>query len=59
MTNQLYPQNMIQGDDTMRHGIRMDLYVDKGGSCLYDFEPDKYTDKKLLPKTFLLFCLFS
>lgn len=47
---QINPQNMIQGSDTMRHGIRMDLYVDESGRCLYDFEPDKYTDKKLLPK---------
>ncbi len=47
---QIYPQNIIQGNDTMRHGIRMDLYVDESGSCLYDFEPDKYTDKKMLPK---------
>lgn len=47
---QINPQNMIQGSDTMSHGIRMDLYVDESGRCLYDFEPDKYTDKKLLPK---------
>lgn len=43
-------QNVIQGSDTISHGIRMDLYVDEGGKCLYDFEPDKYTDKKILPK---------
>ena len=44
------PQNIVQGTDTSRHGIRMDLYVDEMGECLYDFEPDKYTDKKILPK---------
>lgn len=43
-------QSVIQGSDTISHGIRMDLYVDEGGKCLYDFEPDKYTDKKILPK---------
>lgn len=43
-------QSVIQGADTTRHGIRMDLYVDEKGKCLYDFEPDKYTDFKVLPK---------
>lgn len=47
---QIHPQNIIQGVDTVQHGIRMDLYVDEKGKCLYDFEPDQHTDKKLLPK---------
>lgn len=46
----IQPQSVIQGADTTRHGIRMDLYVDEKGKCLYDFEPDKYTDFKVLPK---------
>lgn len=44
------PQNVIQGSDTFHHGIRMDLYVDGDGECLYDFEPDRYTGTKTLPK---------
>lgn len=26
---QIHPQNIIQGVDTVQHGIRMDLYVDE------------------------------
>lgn len=44
------PQNVIQGTDTGNRGIRMDLYVDEEGRCLYDIEPDKYTRKEVLPK---------
>lgn len=47
---QICPQNIVQGADTVRHGIRMDLYVDESGKCLYDFEPDKYTNAKVLSK---------
>lgn len=47
---QIQPQNIIQGVDIARHGIRMDLYVDAAGICLYDFEPDQYTDCRVLPK---------
>lgn len=46
----IHPQNVIQGIDVNRHGIRMDLYVDEDGKCLYDFEPDKYSDSRALPR---------
>lgn len=44
------PQKIIQGIDTGKHGIRMDLYVDDDGKYLYDIEPDKYTGKEVLPR---------
>lgn len=47
---QIRPQNIIQGADTTRHGIRLDLYVDEAGICLYDFEPDRHTNARILPK---------
>lgn len=44
------PQNVIQGTDTENRGVRMDLYVEEEGQRLYDFEPDKYTSREVLPK---------
>lgn len=44
------PQKVIQGTDTRYRGVRMDLYVDEEGKCLYDIEPDKHTSKEVLPR---------
>lgn len=44
------PQKIVQGADTGYHGIRMDLYVNDEGRCLYDIEPDKYTSRDALPR---------
>lgn len=44
------PQKTIQGIDIGKHGIRMDLYVDDDGKCMYDIEPDKYTSRDALPR---------
>lgn len=47
---QIQFQSTVQGVDTTCHGIRMDLYVDEKGKCLYDFEPDKYSELGKLAK---------
>ncbi len=47
---QIRSQENVQGADVMLHGIRMDLYVDEDGGALYDFEPDKYSTGKNLPR---------
>lgn len=44
------PQCVLQGTDLVNHGIRMDLLVDEKEGVLYDIEPDKYTDRKALPR---------
>lgn len=44
------PQKTIQGIDIGKHGIRMDLYVEDDGKCMYDIEPDKYTSRDALPR---------
>ncbi|MDE6642206.1 MAG: PD-(D/E)XK nuclease family transposase [Acetatifactor sp.] len=40
------PQRFLQGEDTDRHGIRMDVYLDEEDGELFDMEPDKNGDKE-------------
>ena len=37
----IIPQHFIQGEDTDKHGIRMDVYLDEEDGELFDLEPDK------------------
>lgn len=47
------PQHFMQGEDTDRHGIRMDVYLDEEDGELFDMEPDNNSgesDIAALPK---------
>ena len=39
------PQRFLQGEDTDRHGIRMDVYLDEEDGELFDMEPDNNSNK--------------
>lgn len=39
------PQRFLQGEDTDRHGIRMDVYLDEEDGELFDMEPDNNSGK--------------
>ncbi|MDE5819936.1 MAG: Rpn family recombination-promoting nuclease/putative transposase [Lachnospiraceae bacterium] len=39
------PQRIVQGDDTDKHGIRMDVYLDEEDGELFDLEPDNNDGK--------------
>ena len=40
------PQRFFQGEDTDKHGIRMDVYLDEEDGELFDMEPDNNSGKK-------------
>ncbi len=45
------PQRAVQGEDTDKHGIRMDVYLDEEDGELFDLEPDnREKDAASLPK---------
>ncbi len=47
------PQHFMQGEDTDKHGIRMDVYLDEEDGELFDMEPDNNSGKEdvaALPK---------
>ncbi len=47
------PQRAVQGEDTDKHGIRMDVYLDEEDGELFDLEPDNHDGEKdvaALPK---------
>ncbi|MDE7253626.1 MAG: PD-(D/E)XK nuclease family transposase, partial [Acetatifactor sp.] len=47
------PQHFMQGEDTDKHGIRMDVYLDEEDGELFDLESDKNSkevDVEDLPK---------
>ena len=47
------PQRAVQGEDTNKHGIRMDVYLDEEDGELFDLEPDNNdgeADVAALPK---------
>ena len=47
------PQCIVQGEDTDKHGIRMDVYLDEEDGELFDMEPDNNDGKEdvaALPK---------
>lgn len=45
------PQRVAQGEDTDKHGIRMDVYLDEEDGELFDLEPDnREEDAASLPK---------
>ncbi len=49
----IIPQRFMQGEDTDKHGIRMDVYLDEEDGELFDLEPDNNSGKKdivALPK---------
>ena len=39
------PQHFMQGEDTDKHGIRMDVYLDEEDGELFDLEPDNNRGK--------------
>lgn len=39
------PQRIVQGEDTDKHGIRMDVYLDEEDGELFDLEPDNNDGK--------------
>ncbi|MBD5533065.1 MAG: Rpn family recombination-promoting nuclease/putative transposase [Lachnospiraceae bacterium] len=39
------PQHFMQGEDTDKHGIRMDVYLDEEDGELFDLEPDNNDGK--------------
>ena len=42
---QVIPQRFVQGEDTDKHGIRMDVYLDEEDGELFDMEPDNNSGK--------------
>lgn len=49
----IIPQRFVQGEDTDKHGIRMDVYLDEEDGELFDLEPDNNSGKEdvaALPK---------
>ncbi len=42
----IIPQHFVQGEDTDRHGIRMDVYLDEEDGELFDLEPDNNDGEK-------------
>ena len=46
---QLLPQKNIQGSDTRKRGVRLDIQIEEGQKRMYDLEPDKYTTRKKMP----------
>ena len=40
------PQRIVQGEDTDKHGIRMDVYLDEEDGELFDLEPDNNDGKE-------------
>ncbi|MCM1538168.1 MAG: hypothetical protein NC254_07215, partial [bacterium] len=47
------PQRAVPGEDTDKHGIRMDVYLDEEDGELFDLEPDNNEGEKdvgALPK---------
>ncbi len=46
-------QKVYSGDDSDKHGIRLDVYLDEKGGGIYDMEPDNNgstEEKKVLPR---------
>ena len=46
---QMLPQKNIQGSDTRKRGVRLDIQIEEGQKRMYDLEPDKYTTRKKMP----------